>query len=639
MAVPLEIAIAPDRTLAVLRLPPGASATLDALQERLEAEGVCYGLQPEQLLAATQESEEERVLLMAEGEPPSSGLTATLAEGLTGEGDPVTAGQQVGLIRRIADPAAGMGVDGGILPPPEHPDDMQPGEGILCRGETGIFAVVAGDLTLDADAVWSVRNAVEGSTAPQAGQVETTVEPVKVEIDPLGMEASVVIPADQAHTAAALKAGLAAAGVVHGLDTEALTAALQPVPEPRRLVVARGTPSENGVDGWIEYHIDDKPVFEVRADGSYDFSESNLIHEVEEGQVLCTCHPPTAGRSGMTVVGKPLPAQAGREADVDRHRGEGADQRGGDIVAARQGIYNRRANGSVEVKQLLLIDGDLDMHTGNVETEYSIHIRGDVKAGFKVKSAGNVVIDGSIEDSRVSAQGNLEVKGGILPGADRVKAHGNLICRYIRERTIKANDVMVKSIVRHSWIYATGSVVAEEVLGGRMIAAGDITIRVLGDGDEQYSWAQAGVDPYQQACFEEASQGHAALQSQVEKLRERVLSSTQRAEDLAKKVTRMKAMRGKPAKLKKAAEEARAALEFSQEVAAEYQVKAAELRETERLLDEHEQTSDAQLPRQIRVTGVVHPGCEVAIGPVHQRRIAAVEHNVCFRIVKDQLTT
>ena len=58
-----------------------------------------------------------------------------------------------------------------------------------------------------------------------------------------------------------------------------------------------------------------------------------------------------------------------------------------------------------------------------------------------MKSSCDIQVDGSIEDARVSAQGNLQVKGGILPGQNRVKAHGDVHARFIEQREIKSRSV------------------------------------------------------------------------------------------------------------------------------------------------------------------------------------------------------
>ncbi|MHC5066984.1 MAG: FapA family protein [Planctomycetota bacterium] len=143
---------------------------------------------------------------------------------------------------------------------------------------------------------------------------------------------------------------------------------------------------------------------------------------------------------------------------------------------------------------LLEIDGDVGPRTGHIETDHTVIVHGDVRDGFNIHSGGDVFIDGLIEDSVVSANGNLVVSGGILAGDQPVSAGNVLYARFIAERTIRADRIAVPQEIRSCDIIASGDVIAESLSGGRTICGGNLCCTTIGAPQGAVTTITVGID-------------------------------------------------------------------------------------------------------------------------------------------------
>ncbi|MEW6753830.1 MAG: flagellar assembly protein A [Candidatus Latescibacterota bacterium] len=93
---------------------------------------------------------------------------------------------------------------------------------------------------------------------------------------------------------------------------------------PGALRLASGRSAEPGHDGQAQIRVPlDAQVGKVLADGSIDYRSRGFGVCVEPGALLAVVVPPTAGRDGATVRGRPLPASAGQA--VLLQAGEGVE--------------------------------------------------------------------------------------------------------------------------------------------------------------------------------------------------------------------------------------------------------------------------------------------------------------------------
>lgn len=354
-----------------------------------------------------------------------------------------------------------------------------------------------------------LRGRVKGSREGPGSGVCFPVDPALV-ISADRLTVSLVVPAGAHLSLDDLRRLLVQRDVHAGLEPGALLAATRPSGSERTLAVAHGRPPRPGSDGRVELLIAE-PV-SAYGEGTVDLHELHHFREIEAGTPLARLTPPTAGEPGVDVHGRMIVAQPGKETSFGALLGPGCVVDDQDPTIARAeaaGIYQRFTRGGrpfVQVTPEVRVAGDIDMTIGNISSHHPVVVAGDVHATFSLKSRAAITINGSVEDARVSARGDLVVKGGILQGITRVKAHGDLSARHIESREVKARHVHVDYAIHFARIRSTGHVTAKEIVGGEVLAAGSVTCDTLGDPDGRPTLVQVGINPFEEALVSWAHQ-------------------------------------------------------------------------------------------------------------------------------------
>lgn len=509
----LAIHITPDRLSAVLDLPAGRHVDLDTLRQLLTRTYICHGLSHDALAAATRSVAEDRSLVIARGDAPQPGTAGALMPALA-DGTPVNKGQLLGHWQPARPGTPGVGIDGHPVPPPPEPAGA--GAGLAISSDGQVVTLRAGIIGHDALGRPTVLLG--------EGVVDRLVEQPVVQVDGKAALAWIDLEAGEYARSPVVERALSEAGVTHGIDHQVLNAAGEPVAGKRRLVLAQATPAIDGVDGRIESLIQEGVHLTADAHGRVDWHELGLIHEVAPNQAVARVFAATPGTPGHDVRGGVLAPRAGRDPGVEAVLGDGVRLRDNDatvIEAAIPGIYAHSSRGRIDIRPVLVVDGDVDLGHGNIDTTLAVVVKGDIRSGFTVKSASDIEVHGVIEDARVSAKGNLLVRGGILAGTQRVKAQGNVTARYINGRVVKGHDITVASSIRSSSLFATGTVSAKDIAASKVIAGGDITCDILGAADQSRTVVQAGINPFEETIATLARQNHDHLVREVETLNER----------------------------------------------------------------------------------------------------------------------
>jgi uncharacterized protein (DUF342 family) len=339
---------------------------------------------------------------------------------------------------------------------------------------------------------------------------------ITIDVAPDGMQASLLLPAGSSLPASATLDRMMQAGVIAGVVEEALRQAETPAPIERRLVVARGLPAEPPFDARVEVLVDFALRLEEDAEHRIDFHEQGRFHEVDAGNVLARLVPKRTGTPGRTVLGRDLPVGEPRDADLSAFAGEGTliSPDGTSILAARAGLVVKRRDGHIDIMPAVEVPGSLDMHWGNIITRLPVSIRGDIVAGFSLKSGADVSVKGEIEDARISVKGNL-VCGGILPGKHRVKAHGDITARHVTGREVKCRNLKVASDVRGANVYAIGDVHSKVLVSTTVHCGGSLVCDELGSREEMGTVAQVGLNPLAIALWRLAVREHDAIAAEV----------------------------------------------------------------------------------------------------------------------------
>lgn len=286
----------------------------------------------------------------------------------------------------------------------------------------------------------------------------------RVELDRDKMTCRLWLPSGEGWTREKLKAMLGERGVVFGVLEEALEEAASMASAGRDvegLVVARGEIPVHGEDGWIE-ELFSRPTGKPRVDerGDVDFYELDLMVQVRAGTVVARRHPPREGKDGRNVLGEEVKHRPGRAAAFNY--GEGLRVEGNELVATRDGCLVWTGD-TLSVRDLLVVNGDVDFATGNIDFNGYVLVKGDVRDGFKVEAEKSVEIEGSVERATViSRNGNISVKKGIQgKGRARIVAQGKVMAKFIQEAYVEAEEVIVNEYIFRSEIRTEKGVVVE----------------------------------------------------------------------------------------------------------------------------------------------------------------------------------
>jgi uncharacterized protein (DUF342 family) len=288
------------------------------------------------------------------------------------------------------------------------------------------------------------------------------------------------------------------AGVTQGVLPESISAALRQITQ--RVLCAKGTPPENGLDAQVKHLIDlsqrGKPA-ELHG-GGVDFKDLGLYINVVKGQVLAEKIPATAGVPGMDVCGNPIPAKPGK--DVVLHPGANIHVVDDVKLVAAAGGNLVVTGGKLSISPVLQIKGDVDLSTGNINFAGDVIIRGSVSEGFSVKAGGNVDIAGMVSGGSVEGA-NVTVRQGIV-GLNKavIKATDTVTAKFVENARIAADQVfLIQDVVLHSHLSAGQKVRVEgrrgQIVGGLVAAGDEIVAKTAGNTSIMPTDLQAGVNP------------------------------------------------------------------------------------------------------------------------------------------------
>ena len=324
---------------------------------------------------------------------------------------------------------------------------------------------------------------------------------------------------------------LADKGVTFGILEKAIDDALEGVNREckgiRDLLVAEGRPVVHGIDASIDYHFrPDKPknVFVVGDYDRIDYRETNLIDSVASGQLLAVVTPPTDGSDGMTVTGRAIKAREGRDS--------APITAGANVLQSSDGLtFTSTIDGhvhlvgtKVEVSPEFLVNGDVDLSTGNIYFLGDVQVQGRVLEDFTVKAEGDVVVKGLVEGARIEAGGDVIIGGGIV-GKDKgsVKAEGDVHALFVEGATIEAKgNVVIGRDVLHSTLRAGEKVVAGGksgmIIGGIVSAVKGIEAVNIGSDVETKTRVEVGVDPAQAERIGQVEETIEEIETALEKI-------------------------------------------------------------------------------------------------------------------------
>jgi uncharacterized protein (DUF342 family)/DNA-binding NarL/FixJ family response regulator len=231
------------------------------------------------------------------------------------------------------------------------------------------------------------------------------------------------------------------------------------VNEEKTFLVAKGKPATLGCDASIEYHFDTDHLKAgtINEEGNIDYRERGESPRVQRDDLLATKTCMKRGEPGIDVYGNPILVPDTNDAHLKCGQGTLVSDNGLEVYAAIDGQPNLTVAGELSVFAELIINGDVNFNTGNIDFDGNVVVKGAIIEGFTIK-CGNLNAK-EVFGAKIFAIGDVSISGGII--RTQIKAEGNVTAKFITNSNIKSfGSIMVDKEVVDSKIRSSGNFIA-----------------------------------------------------------------------------------------------------------------------------------------------------------------------------------
>lgn len=299
-------------------------------------------------------------------------------------------------------------------------------------------------------------------------------------------------------------------GIGVPLDLDAIGSTLRDGGE--YIQIAKGKPPVNGLNGKVESLI---PGISNRSprlneNGIADFRDFGDIIAVQAGDVLMRRTPPTPGEDGLAISGKPIPARPGKEAIFAKKiSGAAIDPANPNQLLATISGFPVQKLGEISIEPVYKVK-DVDLRSGNINFEGSVHVGNDVYAGMTIKATGDIHVTGTVEGALLDAGGNIVVKGGIIAVqvhgdnfTPMVKSAGTCTARFVQNAKVSAgHGIFISEFTMQSELTAGHQIIVGKkggskghIIGGTLNAPMLVKAQQIGSENSVKTRLVCGGDP------------------------------------------------------------------------------------------------------------------------------------------------
>ncbi len=201
-----------------------------------------------------------------------------------------------------------------------------------------------------------------------------------------------------------------------------------------------------------------------------------------------------------------------------------------EVISARimgQPVFR---NNVLDVLPLLVINGDVDLSTGNVDFSGSVLITGSVVEGFTVKADRDVTVNGGVYNARIRSGGSCMIKGGIVGERGEVCAGEDVRLGIIEyARAIASQKIEIFGYALFATLEAGESVYVQGrnrrgIVGGSCIAGESIETLSAGSAMESQTLLEAGRDPVRLRTLQELESRKNSMEEMKGRIEKTILS-------------------------------------------------------------------------------------------------------------------
>jgi uncharacterized protein (DUF342 family) len=296
----------------------------------------------------------------------------------------------------------------------------------------------------------------------------------------------------------------------------------------QRLCIATGKKPINGKDAYMEYFFETgkaKIHLVTNTTGQVNFKDLNTIQNVCKGEKLARKIDPEPGVDGNTVTGKIVPASSwGKDIAIGLGKNVRIADDGYTVIAEINGQVMLQ-NGKVSVEMVYVIDGSVNLKTGNIIFLGNVIVKGNVEEGFSVKAAGNIEVHGAVDRAELNAEGDIIVNQGIT-GKEDIKIHtgGNIWAKFIENANIEAGDsVLATGGIINCTIFASKKILCHGkravIMGGKLCAGEEINAKQIGNpSGNSETICEVGYDPQTKFRLDNLTSKKSMIKMEIEEI-------------------------------------------------------------------------------------------------------------------------
>jgi hypothetical protein len=227
-----------------------------------------------------------------------------------------------------------------------------------------------------------------------------------------------------------------------------------------------------------------------------DFRELSLFTLVKKGDILATLVPKQEGAMGKTVRGAAVAFR--KEAVPYPKPGRNTQWDEGNVIAQCDGKFQASPD-SFWVDEVLDVQGDLDLRTGNIDFPGDVVIMGELRDGFVVKAGKSILCMGAIGAARVECKGDLVTRSGVLGKEKAVlRVGGAMEAKFMEGCTLTAvGPVRVQTSVMNATISTRDRLDMGDrgiIIGGVVKAANGVSAAQIGSERGPRTEIHCGLD-------------------------------------------------------------------------------------------------------------------------------------------------
>lgn len=271
-------------------------------------------------------------------------------------------------------------------------------------------------------------------------------------------------------------------GVRHNIDHDAIQGIFDNKEFGRSVLVAKGEPPVDGINGKVIYHFEQTETQEFKEDkyGNVDYHDLGIIKNITEGTVIAEIVAETEGTPGKDIRGAVVAQNRGKPPSYTIGQGVSQTADGLLLFAAISG--NLRWNKThFVVDKDVTISGDVDVSVGNIDFIGDVVVKGNVEEGYEVRSGGNVKIFGSVTGATVIAAGNIVVQmGAVSSHLEAVDISASFFenSEIIAKGKLTAQNFIACQATCNGKLTASGGKAA--IIGGKYTSLSDIEANIIG---------------------------------------------------------------------------------------------------------------------------------------------------------------